>query len=120
MNARDIWNRRLERRDMLEIKAQRRRRWPRVLASIILVSLIAFGGYILLTILSPSIPVLSGRQTGETEQKLTKPPGSFGDRLYLPQINVDVEIIGGNDSAALEKGAWHRNSKNGDPIKGGN
>jgi LPXTG-site transpeptidase (sortase) family protein len=104
---------------MLEIKTKRRR-WPRVVASIILITLIAAGGYILLTVLSPTIPVLSGKQEGETKEKLAKPAGSFGDRLYIPQINVDVEILQGNDSSVLEKGAWHRKPENGDPIKGGN
>ena len=104
---------------MLEIKTKRRR-WPRILASIIFIILIAFGGYILLIVFSPSLPVLSGRQAEETKQKLTKAAGSFGDRLYIPQINVDVEILSGNDSSALEKGAWHRKPENGDPIKGGN
>jgi sortase A len=104
---------------MLEIKTKRRR-WPRIVASIVLIAFVAIGGYILLTVLSPTIPVLSGKQDGETKKKLAKPAGSFGDRLYIPQINVDVEILQGNDSGVLERGAWHRKPENGDPIKGGN
>lgn len=104
---------------MLEITIKRRR-WPRIFASIIGIIFLAVGSYILVTIFSPSIPVLSGKPAGETEQKLTKPAGTYGDRLYIPQINVDVAILQGKDSSVLEKGAWHRKPENGDPIKGGN
>lgn len=104
---------------MLEIKVQRRR-WPRALAIIIVVVLLAVGSYVLITVLSPTLPVLSGRSGDETKKKLDQAAGSHGDRLYLPQINIDVPIHQGRDSSVLEKGAWHRKPENGDPIKGGN
>jgi LPXTG-site transpeptidase (sortase) family protein len=105
--------------DMLEI-VTKKRRWPQITLICILLVFLISGCYILLTIFSPTIPVLSGRQLDETKKKLEKPAGTFGDRLYIPKINIDVEIIGGNESSALEKGAWHRRPENGDPIKGGN
>jgi sortase A len=104
---------------VLEIKVKRRR-WPRVLAIIICLVLVTVGAYVLVTVFSPSLPVLSGKSGNETTQKLTKPAGSYGDRLYIPQINVDIPISQGKDSKALEKGAWNRKPENGDPIKGGN
>jgi sortase A len=104
---------------MLEIKTHQRR-WPRILVTIIILVFLAAGCYILLTIFSPTLPVLSGRAAHETEQKLVQPAGTYGNRLYIPKINVDVAIVSGNDSGALEKGAWHRKPENGDPIKGGN
>lgn len=104
---------------MLEIKVQRRR-WPRILAMSIVVLLLGIGAYIFITIFSPTLPVLSGKSGDETKKKLDQPVGTNGDRLYLPQINVDVPIFGGRDSSVLEKGAWHRKPENGDPVKGGN
>lgn len=69
---------------------------------------------------SPSLP-LPGKPDDATVQKLVNTsPGSEGNRLYVPQINVDVAISEGTTVEALEKGAWHRNPENGDPKKGGN
>lgn len=104
---------------MLEIK-QTRRRWPRVLMTLLIVMLLGVGGYLLLTVFSPALPVLSGKAPHETERKLAEPVGTFGDRLFIPKINIDVPIITGKDSNALEKGAWHRKPENGDPARGGN
>lgn len=50
----------------------------------------------------------------------TVTPGSRGDRLYIPEIGVDVAIIEGSDMSVLDLGAWHRQPQNGDPQKGGN
>ncbi len=70
--------------------------------------------------LSPQIAVLETKPSDATVQKLVKQkPGDDGDRLYIPQINVDVAITEGDESA-LEKGAWHRQPDNGNPEKGGN
>lgn len=49
---------------------------------------------------------------------LADKPGARGDRLFIPQIGVDVPI--GEDEGSLNKGAWHRLPENGDPEKGGN
>ncbi|HEX6461833.1 MAG TPA: sortase [Candidatus Saccharimonadales bacterium] len=80
------------------------------------------GGYILLTALSPSlinVPLLESGNTEATEERLKAKPGSYGDRLFIPQIGVDVAVLIG-DQSVLEKGAWHRQPENGDPITGGN
>lgn len=104
---------------MLEIRVKRRR-WPRIVISIILIIVVTVGGYVLVTYFSPSLPILSGKSGNETKDKLAKPVGTYGDRLYLPKLNVDVAILQGKDSNALDKGAWNRRPENGDPIKGGN
>lgn len=83
---------------------------------------ISAGGYILFTAASPalSLPVVTGRAHDETKIRLGERPGTYGDRLFIPQINVDVAIVTGNDESVLEKGAWHRHPENGDPASGGN
>jgi sortase A len=99
---------------------QTKRHWLRTLVTIIALSGVVAGGYVVITALSPGIPVLSGVDPHETEQKLSKAAGTYGDRLYIPQINVNVSIETGADSSVLEKGAWHRKPENGDPVRGGN
>lgn len=81
------------------------------------------GGYILVNIFSPMLIEVNapGFGSGEsTEQRLTSNPGTHGDRLFIPQINVDVAILKGSDESVLDKGAWHRNPQNGNPADGGN
>lgn len=46
--------------------------------------------------------------------------GQFGDRLFMPQINVDVAIYSGGAADQLKSGVWQRNTASGDPEKGGN
>lgn len=41
------------------------------------------------------------------------------NRLVIPKIGVDVEIVGGNTEEALLQGAWHRPGT-GNPESGGN
>src|SRR3954469_17276525 len=102
---------------MLEIKTKRRR-WPGILAGIIAIILICFGAYFLITMFSPTLPILSGKSGNETQAKLAEPAGSNGDRLYIPKINVNIEIFQGRDKNVLEKGAWNRKPENGDPVHG--
>lgn len=104
---------------MLEIVPQRRR-WPRVVVTILLLLMLSIGVYILAVAFAPVLPVMSGRAPKETEQKLTRPAGTYGNRLFIPKINIDVEINTGRDSSVLEKGAWHRKPENGNPVTGGN
>ncbi len=102
--------------------AEKKRQWWKPLAWVVPVLLVAAGGYILFTALSPSlinVPLLDSGNTAETEERLQSKPGTYGDRLFIPQIGVDVAILVGNESV-LDKGAWHRKPENGDPITGGN
>ena len=106
---------------MLEIQSKPRRRGvPKSVFWGMVIVLLLGGCYILIVVLAPGTnePLLTGRDQHATEQKLQKPIA--GDRLFIPQINVDVAIVEGSDSRALEKGAWHRKPQNGNPLDGGN
>ena len=96
--------------------------WRRNIFIFLALLLITSGTYVLFTAFSPlfNTSIVAGRDTDETLKKLKKPVGSNGDRLYIPQINVDVAIVTGDTSVALERGAWHRKPENGDPVHGGN
>jgi len=100
--------------------AVRRRRWPGVVLTVTATVLAGAGVYVLLTALAPGIPMISGKDPQETEKKLADSVGTYGNHLYIPKINVNVDIITGGDSSVLERGAWHRRPENGDPVKGGN
>lgn len=92
------------------------KKWLVLLPGVLLVG----GVYMLINALSPAAPVLDTRPRDATAQKLVKKePGFEGNRLYIPQINVDVAIVEGGEDA-LEKGAWWRNPANGNPAGGGN
>jgi sortase A len=104
---------------MLELETHKRK-WPRIVVTIIAVVLFAGGVYMLITIFAPTLPVLSGKNPEETAKRLESKAGTYGNHLYIPKINVDVDIISGGDASALEHGAWHRKPENGDPVKGGN
>lgn len=85
-------------------------------------ALLVLGSYILMTSLAPAIPDWTA-DSEATAKKLTVSQPVIGeDRLYIPQINVDVAIVEvtGSESAALEKGAIHRAAANGNPAEGGN
>lgn len=104
---------------MLHLPRQRHARRNTAITIAALLAVI-LGVYILLIVVSPGVgsPLLTGRAADATAKKLEQKPD--GDRLYLPQINVDVAIVSGADEGALEKGAWHRKAEQGDPVKGGN
>lgn len=79
------------------------------------------GAYVLITAFSPAAINMPVLQQGEpTKDKLIAAPGEYGNRLYIPQINVDVAIVEGEDQSVLEQGAWHRKVANGNPEIGGN
>lgn len=106
---------------MLRVKKQNgKRNLIRGGMGIVALGLIVVGVYIIMTVLSPGMPLLSGRAPDETAKKLEDAPGAHGNRLFIPQINVDVAVVEGTSEVALEKGAWHRRPENGNPEKGGN
>jgi LPXTG-site transpeptidase (sortase) family protein len=84
---------------------------------------IAAAVYVLIVYLSPgfvTIPFTNLTSDAITKKVQTSKAGQYGDRLFVPQINVDVAIVDGTASDALTQGAWHRNSDLGSPAKGGN
>jgi sortase A len=81
--------------------------------------LLASGIYLLIVALAPSLPPIPIPEV-KVQQFLASPPQINENRLYIPQINVDVAIVEGTAETALDKGAWHRKPENGNPEKGGN
>ncbi len=100
------------------VQKQKKRRWPVILASVTLL----MGVYILVTSLAPAIPDTTISSDATAKKLVATKPMVGGDRLYIPQINVDVAIveINGNEAAALDKGAIHRSPASGNPKDGGN
>jgi LPXTG-site transpeptidase (sortase) family protein len=80
--------------------------------------LFAAGAYILINVFSPALPP-QPFEISEIEIKENKDNPIKENRLYIPDIGVDVQIVQGGVEA-LEKGTWHRKPENGDPEKGGN
>ena len=79
------------------------------------------GGYLLLNALSPALQLpFDGPQDATAKKLVSDMPNLSENRLYIPQINVNVAIIEGDDDSVLKKGTWHRQPKNGDPQAGGN
>lgn len=107
---------------MLHIEKERDWHVKGIVFTFVVLGLFAAGVYILVLSFAPMMILepLTGRQPNATQKKLEESPGPAGNRLYIPQINVDVAIVTGSTEAALEKGAWHRHPENGDPVKGGN
>jgi LPXTG-site transpeptidase (sortase) family protein len=78
------------------------------------------GAYLLLISFSPAVVQIPPYKSNKTTERLQAAVGTYGDRLFIPKINVDVAIVQGDSNAVLEQGAWHRQPQNGDPLKGGN
>jgi LPXTG-site transpeptidase (sortase) family protein len=99
---------------------KKKSRWFLILMGIII---FAAALYVLIVYLAPqfvSVPFTPLTTDATTQKIKTTKAGQFGDRLYIPQVNVDVAITIGGASDALSTGAWQRNPELGDPTKGGN
>ncbi|HMR72794.1 MAG TPA: class E sortase [Candidatus Saccharibacteria bacterium] len=98
---------------------KRHRRWLPVLFA----GLLFLGGaYIMIVSLAPALPDWT-TDTQATANKLVVSQPTVGEnRLYIPQINVDVATVEvtGSETAALDKGAIHRAPTSGNPKDGGN
>ncbi|PLS81344.1 hypothetical protein CYG49_02315, partial [Candidatus Saccharibacteria bacterium] len=58
------------------------------------------GMYMLVNTLAPEMQMLENKPKDATAQKLvTVKPGNDGNRLFIPQINVDVAVVEGNTEA---------------------
>jgi LPXTG-site transpeptidase (sortase) family protein len=81
------------------------------------------GCYVLMIALWPSVtqlPPIQANSERSIYKKLATDPGLNGDRLYIPDIGVDVAIVEGSNASTLNSGAWHRQPQNGNPLRGGN
>jgi len=98
----------------------KRRRWPIPVAVVLFVS----GLYILYNSFSPVIPDFTVDTQAATKKLSTEQPMVGEDRIYMPQINVDIPIVevtaGETEAQALDKGAIHRAPESGNPKDGGN
>lgn len=82
---------------------------------------IVAGSYLLINTFAPTISTPFDAPADATAKKLTaQKPVYTENRLYIPQINVDIAIVKGDTEAVLELGAWNRMPENGNPIEGGN
>ncbi|HSW80769.1 MAG TPA: sortase [Candidatus Saccharimonas sp.] len=97
---------------------KRNRLWGWLYTTVLVVALFA-GLYILLVTFAPALPNFGQGENVQTTVNGTQ-PGARGDRLYVPQIGVDVAIVEGSNISVLDKGAWHRQPQNGNPMTGGN
>lgn len=92
---------------------------------LIFISLVIFAAavYVVAVYLAPqlvTVPFTNLTATATDDKIKSSKAGQYGDRLFIPQINVDVAIHTGGDKAQLADGAWQRNTELGNPEKGGN
>jgi sortase A len=79
------------------------------------------GGYTFANLNAPNLHLpTDGPQDATARLLTTSKPNLAENRLYLPQINVDIAIKDGDSNDLLSSGAMHRNPSNGDPKQGGN
>lgn len=101
-------------------KENKRRRWPVLFAMILLGS----GLYLLYNTFSPVLPNPTVDSQATVKKLSTSQPTIGDNRVYMPQINVDVPIVeltsDETEAQALDKGAIHRAKDSGNPKDGGN
>lgn len=79
------------------------------------------GGYVFANLNAPNLRLpTDGPQDATARLLTTSKPNLAENRLYLPQINVDIAIKDGDPSDVLSSSALRRNQTDGDPKQGGN
>lgn len=87
------------------------------------VLIFAAAAYIAAIYLAPqmvTVPFTSATSDSVGRKIQQSKAGQDGDRLYLPQINVEVPLAAGGGSDALDAGAWLKDTTIGEPGQGGN
>lgn len=95
----------------------------RALLVIIAIVVCAAAAYVAAIYLAPqmvTIPFTSMTPDSVGRKIQESKAGQYGDRLYLPQINVEVPVAIGGGKDGLEAGAWLRDTSIGEPGKSGN
>ncbi len=99
---------------------KKRRRWPILVAVLLFVG----GLYLLYNTLSPMLPDVTTDSQAVAKKLSSSQPTVGEDRIYMPQINVDVPIVevapNETEARALDRGAIHRAPGSGSPKNGGN
>jgi len=90
-------------------------KWISRSITLVAVILFASGLYLLVLVLTPNVPVLYPIEKID----IAALPGPKEDRIYIPKIGVNVELLTGG-AEVLDQGAWHRYPERGDPVEGGN
>ncbi len=99
---------------------KKKSRWFLYLIGIIV---FAAAAYVTAVYLAPqlvTVPFTSLTADATNSKIQSTKAGQLGDRLFIPQINVDVAINEGGDKSQLDGGTWQRNAALGNPDKGGN
>ena len=94
-------------------------------ALLIIIGILVFAAavYVTAIYLAPqmvTIPFTSMTSDAVGRKVQQSKAGQYGDRLYLPQINVDIPVATGGGKDGLTAGAWLRDTSVGEPGKGGN
>lgn len=100
---------------------KQKRRGNRLWVTVPVITLLA-GGYLLINTFAPAVDIM-GPATDATAKKLQSvQPILSQNRLYVPKVNIDEEIVeaNNNEKLALEMGALHRAVDSGNPKDGGN
>jgi hypothetical protein len=100
----------------LEGVTNKKERKPKKILAFFIVVLV-IGSYVGLNFAAPAMPLTPPDATAK-KLLATKPADKF-NRLYIPQVNIDVLIEDG-ESGNGPHSAWHRAPENGNPKTGGN
>ncbi|SRR6266702_4681737 len=99
---------------------KKKSRWFVIVIGIVV---IAVAAYVAAVYLAPQLVMVpfTGLTVDAINAKIqNSKAGQYGDRLFLPQINIDVAIHEGGGKSQLDAGAWQRDANLGNPEKGGN
>ena len=99
---------------------KKKSRWFLIVIGVIVIALALYAAAVYLAPQLVTVPFTSLTADATNGKIQHSKAGQYGDRLFLPQINVDVAIGEGGDKSQLDAGAWQRNVDLGNPEKGGN
>ena len=101
-------------------REKKKSRWFLIFLGLVVITAMVYIAAILLAPQFVTVPFTSLTVDATDNKIKSSKAGQFGDRLFLPQINIDVAIYAGGTADQLKSGVWQRNTTLGDPEKGGN
>ena len=99
---------------------KKKSRWFLIVIGIVIIAAAAYVAAVYLAPQLVTVPFTSLTADATNSKIQHSSAGQYGDRLFLPQINIDVAVSEGGDKSQLDAGAWQRTVDLGDPEKGGN